>query len=401
MSQTEERLLDTHIHLWPSTATSPSDHGWMTPNHFLAKRHGISDYLSITSPQPTGFIYVETDRYLPSFSPSDVPSSFLSTDNSTPTPEEKEQAKAKLAEWAKQPLEEIKFLRRIAEGQPAEGDGFTAAEAEKMKGCVIYGPLHLAPPLFSTYLEIAEETAGPVLWGKVVGFRYLLQGKGEGVVAKMLSENQDGWVRNLGMLRQGRGKNGWSFDVGVDIHRDGYGPLDAVVGLIRKVREVEESEGVEKSRGLRFVINHLAKHPVIDPADPSEHWLSTLTSLSSDKKVFIKLSGALNEFKDRPTPENIYELTGVLAKYLDHAHECFPHRAMFGSDWPVCNVGGPKGEAGNWGLWRDVVALWMRWRDLSDFERDSVWCGAGSRAYRLVVRPADENADVDADVVKS
>lgn len=217
----------------------------MTSNHFLAKRHGISDYLSIaSSPSPTGFIYVETDRYLPSPFPPD-------------TSADPAQQTALLSEWAAQPLEEIRFLRRIAENKPTPGDGFASSEeAAKMKGCVIYAPCHLSPTLFSRYLEIAEETAGPLLWSKVVGFRYLLQGKGEGVVQKLLGgENEEAWAKNLAVLRRGRGGKGWTFDVGVDVHRDGYDPMQAVQKLIAKVREEEGKEGVEKGKGVRFVLS--------------------------------------------------------------------------------------------------------------------------------------------------
>jgi L-rhamnono-1,4-lactonase len=57
------KILDTHIHLWPSTALTPKNHAWMTdPPHILTKRHGISDYLRV-APDVDGFVYVETDRY--------------------------------------------------------------------------------------------------------------------------------------------------------------------------------------------------------------------------------------------------------------------------------------------------------------------------------------------------
>lgn len=224
----------------------------MAPNHLLAKRHGISDYLSIaSSPPPAGFIYVETDRYLPSPFPSDI--------SSSPSSEQEiEEAKQKLSQWAAQPLEEIKFLRRIAEAKPDDGDGFTPQEADKMLGCVVYGPLHLSPALFRIYLELAEQTAGPQLWSKVVGFRYLLQGKGDGVVQRMLQENEESWVSNLSVLRRGNDGRGWAFDVGVDINRDGTGPMGAVGKLIAKVRQEEKKKGVEEGKGVRFV---LSKYP--------------------------------------------------------------------------------------------------------------------------------------------
>lgn len=60
---------------------------------------------------------------------------------------------------------------------------------------------------------------------------------------------------------------------------------------------------------------------------------------------------------------------------------------MFGSDWPVCDVGGPRGkgkaegEGGNWGLWREVVEVWMEERGMGDEERGMVWGGSAARAY--------------------
>jgi hypothetical protein len=215
----------------------------MTPGHMLAKRHGISDYLAITSPQPAGFIYVETDRYLPSASPPAI----TSTDSD-------EAISSKLREWAKEPLSELKFLARIVEGRPDEGDGFVEGEHAKMKGCVIYAPFHLPPRLFNAYMRLAREVSGPRLWARVKGFRYLLQGKGPGVVAAMLAQDEESWVRNLCALKELEGGcEAPCFDVGVDTHRDGTEPLEAVGRLIESVRRFEESEGQEGR--VRFVLS--------------------------------------------------------------------------------------------------------------------------------------------------
>jgi hypothetical protein len=252
MASQDIPILDTHIHLWPSTATSASNHGWMTPGHHLSKRHGISDYLSITSPQPAGFIYVETDRYLPSAQPSIKES------------DSDEGVKNKLREWAKEPLEEVKFLRRIVEGTPDEGDGFTVDEAEKMKGVVVYAPFHLSPRVFGLYLDLVKEVAGPELWRRIKGWRYLLQGKGEGAVAKMLKDGEENWVRNLFRLKDLRdGCQAWCFDVGVDNHRDGTEPMEAVGRLIKAVREREEKEGGGNGNGRRvnFVLSTYMSSP--------------------------------------------------------------------------------------------------------------------------------------------
>lgn len=56
---------------------------------------------------------------------------------------------------------------------------------------------------------------------------------------------------------------------------------------------------------------------------------------------------------------------------------------MFGSDWPVCNVGGPKGEQGNWKFWVDVVERVLEERDMSEEERERVWWRTGAEAYGI------------------
>ncbi|KAF7569035.1 hypothetical protein PtrM4_114500 [Pyrenophora tritici-repentis] len=295
-----QQILDTHIHLWPSTATSSSNHSWMTRGNILAKRHGISDYLAITSPPPQGFIYVETDRRLPSAEPN-IPDSASSSE-----------IRKELESWAKEPLDELRFLRRIAEGTPEEGDGFMQEHGNRMFGCVIYAPFHLSPKVFNEYLAIAKDVAGEKLWSKVAGFRYLLQGKGDGATT---SPNP---------------------------------PLSTT-----------------------------------SSNQPNPRWLSALSTLSPDKNIYMKLSGALNEFDNQPTPADVPTLLSALTPYFEHAFHCFPQRVMFGSDWPVCNVGGPAGEEGNWGLWRDVVEAWMDKVGMAEKEREKAWWGAGVEAYGL------------------
>jgi L-rhamnono-1,4-lactonase len=239
-------ILDSHIHLWPSTAITSTDHGWMTdPSHLLVKRHGISDYKAVAASSPagsalTGFIYVETDRYLPSKTPDIRPIAG------------EEEVKKKLREWAKAPLQELEFLRRIVEESPLEGDGFDKGEGERMKGAVVWAPFNSSTPAFKTYLKIAEEVAGPRLWEKIVGFRYLLQGKAEGEVKSLVSSAD--WVENIIHLGKGRGGRGWAFDVGVDIHRDGTDPLDAVGEMILNVREKEAQIG-SGAQPVRFVLS--------------------------------------------------------------------------------------------------------------------------------------------------
>lgn len=224
----------------------------MTRGNFLAKRHGISDYLAITSPPPQGFIYVETDRRLPSAEPS------ISDSNTSESEIRKE-----LESWVKEPLDELRFLRRMAEGTPDEGDGFWGQEEwGRMFGCVIYAPFHLEPRVFDVYMTVAKEVAGEKLWSKVVGFRYLLQGKGEGAVSKMLQERGGWWTSNLCSLKALQGTSeAWCFDVGVDTHRDGVEPMEAVAGLIKRIRAHEDREDASGKR-VKFVLSKFLLSPL-------------------------------------------------------------------------------------------------------------------------------------------
>jgi hypothetical protein len=205
----------------------------MQPDHFLAKRHEISEYLAVATPAPTGFVYVETDRYLPSPTPN------IHENNS------EEEDKEKLETWAKEPLEEIRFLKRVLQGE----------NGDLIKGVVLWAPFNIPPTQFQTYLGIAKDVAGSDLWNRVVGFRFLLQGKKEGEVSTLVtSEN---WLANIVSLAQGRNGKGWTFDVGVDVHRDGEQGLEAVVDMIRAVREKEEGSGAN----VRFILSK-SQHPL-------------------------------------------------------------------------------------------------------------------------------------------
>lgn len=223
------KILDSHIHLWPATATSSTNHSWMTPGHHLSKRHSITDYNAICTPNVAGFVYVETDRFLPSAKPG------LGDD---------------VKDWAKEPLSEIAFLRRIVEGAPQEGDGFVKEDAGRMKGAVVYAPLHLDPEQLERYFEAARKVAGEELWERVVGVRYLLQGKEDGEVERLLGS--EGWMRNVLRLREGRGGKGWVCDVGIDTHRDGVSLVEVVGRFIKEVRKKENDDG--KGR-VRFVLS--------------------------------------------------------------------------------------------------------------------------------------------------
>lgn len=364
------------------------------PSHFLVKQHGISDYKAVTTSSTAGsalagFVYVETDRYLPSKTPA------IRSDASE---EENERG---LREWAKAPLQELEFLRRVVDDVPQEGDGFEKGEGQNMKGAVVWAPFNVSVSVFKTYLKIAEQVAGPKLWEKIVGFRYLLQGKKEGEVNSLVSN--DDWIDNIVSLGSGRDGMGWAFDVGVDINRDGSDPLDAVSKMILKVREREAQSG-KGGQPVRFVLSkllrfqrlwleikrltlwkdHLCKHALTtgSPTEPAKFWVDALSKLGPDQNVFMKVSGAFNEFDDT-TPTSVPAIVKSSSSIVSKAIDVFGDRVMFGSDWPVCNAGGPAGEKGNWGLWVEIVESLLENAHVTETNREQVWWGAGSRAYNI------------------
>ena len=98
--------------------------------------------------------------------------------------------------------------------------------------------------------------------------------------------------------------------------------------------------------------------------------------------MYIKLSGAFNEVPDnQPTPDTILPMVNMLHPWTSIVFTAFPRRVMFGSDWPVCNVGGPKGEQGNWNFWVEIVKHEIQ--EFDDEERESIWWRAATEAYAL------------------
>jgi len=94
----------------------------------------------------------------------------------------------------------------------------------------------------------------------------------------------------------------------------------------------------------------------------------------------MKLSGAFNEF-DSSTPSSGSELVTSLSPIVSKVLEAFGNKVMFGSDWPVCNVGGPVEEKENWGLWVECVEALLKERKITAADSESVWWKAGSTAY--------------------
>jgi L-rhamnono-1,4-lactonase len=205
----------------------------MEPGAHLTRRYGISDYTAAIggSVHVKGFVYVETDRFLPEAPPALTSAS--SSQKTDPAAEEKEEEEeAGFLSYIKEPLNEIAYLRRIAERQPEDGDGQTQAECDLMKGAVAWAPLNLGPTWLRRYLAKAEKVAGERTWKMIKGFRFLLQGIKDRDKFTSLALGSE-WIECMKEL----GRLGFSFDVGVDQRQGGVWQLEIAGEMIKRLRQ--------------------------------------------------------------------------------------------------------------------------------------------------------------------
>jgi L-rhamnono-1,4-lactonase len=137
------------------------------------------------------------------------------------------------------PLQEIAWIRRIVAGQPKAGEGHSADDAKLCLGVIPWAPMSLGRDQLEKYLAAAEQEAGPA-WGKVKGFRYLLQDKPSGVALS------DAFIDSLKVL----GKKGYVFDLGVDQHRRGRAQLEEAVEMIDRAHD-----GVAEDEKVVFILS--------------------------------------------------------------------------------------------------------------------------------------------------
>jgi L-fuconolactonase len=119
---------------------------------------------------------------------------------------------------------------------------------------------------------------------------------------------------------------------------------------------------------LRFVLDHGAKPDVSAPV--SAEWREAMHRLGARGNVVAKLSGLTSEAGAagwtveslRPFAEPLIDAFGV-------------ERLMFGSDWPVCLLGG------GYDATIEATQAWLG--DRSDAERELVFGGVAARVYGL------------------
>ncbi|RAL15620.1 uncharacterized protein BO97DRAFT_441001 [Aspergillus homomorphus CBS 101889] len=356
-------IIDSHIHLFPKSHLPTL--AWYGPESPLGAQHSVDEYRQATSPTPTspttgeehylrGFIFLETDR-------------ISSVDESDP----------KLG-WS-HPLDEVSFLTRIITGTPVQGEGHTEDDRHLCLGMVPWAPVPGGPEALVKYMGLVRERTGNV-FNKVCGVRYLVQDKPQGVML------QSGFVEGLRWL----GREGLAFDLGVDARQGGMWQLREAAEMMRKVFEDKNQ------RVVRIVINHLCKPnlrlPYHGPASVVTHpdfleWSSLITAMAQYPTAYMKLSGGFSELLplEEKTEPDLKALVDRIQPWTDVVFNVFgPERVMFGSDWPVCNVGG-GGNTVSWGRWKRVVEEVLDRRGLSHEEREDVWGGVAAKAYGVEI----------------
>ncbi|KAK5678684.1 L-rhamnono-gamma-lactonase [Elasticomyces elasticus] len=330
--------------------SNEASHAWMTPSDMpLAKQHLLKDYYAVAEQTDSsdidvvvrGVVYVETDvRY--------------------------GEPNGDVASWTKGPLDEISFLRNVVEGH------YGGRESETLVALVPWAPMDQPTHVLEEYLKLAEARAGSHTWQRVKGFRFLLQfytdqSKFRDVVLS------NSFIANLKLL-------------GVDQHSAGIFQLEIMSKAMHRVHE-----GVAEEEKVVFIINHMCKpdYEHVFPQNPGtlrgafDEWCDAVSAMSSCDKTYMKLSG---QFSELPTSTGLEEEIAAFTKpWVRHIMSCFgPRRTMFGSDWPVCNVRGPRGEK-SWVAWKDVVKLVLSDADyrLTESDRQWVWMKTAGEAYRI------------------
>ena len=122
---------------------------------------------------------------------------------------------------------------------------------------------------------------------------------------------------------------------------------------------------VARNPSLAFVVDHAAKPFIRERV--TEPWRTHLREIAAYPNTFCKLSGLVTEASADWTVDD-------LAQYVDTVLSAFgPARVMWGSDWPVVNLGG------GYDRWMQATSTLLR--PLAPEERAQVLGGTAQRVY--------------------
>ena len=349
MSQSSQvPIIDSHIHLFAeSHLPRLSWAGELPSGHVLKRGNTVSTYKDATvgAQNLAGFVFLETDRF-----------SGLSED-----------------QW-EDALAEAEFLSRIAQGKPLEGEGHVPSDAKLCLGVVPWAPVPAGPDALAKYMARVWSLYPGEYKETVKGVRYLLQNKPPQVML------QADFVAALQWL----GDNDLSFDLGIDARSTGLYQLEETCTMMKQV--------YSSNSKLRIVINHFCKpnlHLTEDDVRKENtdfvQWKKHIEQMASYKTTYMKLSGFFSELPEQSPdePSKITDLVTRVKPWVSVVLQAFgSNRIMFGSDWPVCNVGGP-GPNKSWQHWHDLVTALLSDLDLSVDDIARIWHGTAAEAYRI------------------
>jgi L-rhamnono-1,4-lactonase len=347
-------IIDSHIHLF-TEADLPhlTWTGELPEGHVLKRGNTVSDYRKAKSlsDRVLGFVFLETDR-----------KSGLRDD-----------------QWH-DAINEVEFLARIALGQPRPGEGHELEDSKLVLGVVPWAPVAAGPTELAKYVERALKPLPDESKHLVKGFRYLLQDKPAKTMLK------PDFVESLLWL----GKNGFSFDLGVDARSVGLHMLDEACELFDRVY----GEGSE----LKVIINHfckpnlqLSKAEALGGHPDFTRWRDSIEKMASYPNTYIKLSGFFSELPPQAEsePADISTLIDLLQPWVEVVLKAFtPSRILFGSDWPVCNMGGP-GIQKSWQHWHNLTTALLHAEGLNGEEQRMIWAGTAAKAYNIQLPTED------------
>ena len=125
---------------------------------------------------------------------------------------------------------------------------------------------------------------------------------------------------------------------------------------------------VEKHPDQQFILDHIAKPQLSDPID--KEWIYGMQRLARLPNIFCKLSGLVTETR------NFHWQQVDFKPFLNVVLNAFgTDRLLFGSDWPVCLLGG------NYGQILQIISDYLS--DFSETDRKKVMGLNAARLYKL------------------
>ena len=342
-------IIDSHIHLY--AASHISSLNWtadLPENHPLNRQNSVFEYIAASRdqshPNLRGFVFLETDR----------------------------KSGLRDSEWD-DALAEVDFLVRIARGLPRDDEGHSAEESKLVLGIVPWAPVPAGKDRLAQFVQQVQKRCAEAP-NILKGFRYLVQDKPAGIML------QPDFVEGLQWL----GREGLAFDLGVDARSGGLHQLQEACEMMNRV--------YDDSSELNIVINHFCK-PNLRLSAPEAvaghpdftKWREYVEKMASFDRAYMKLSGMFSELpeQDGCQPTDISTLVDHTKPWVDVVFKAFgPARIMFGSDWPVCNVGGP-GIKSSWRHWYNLVGAILDSQDLTSEQKAQVWSATAMKAYNI------------------